>query len=74
MPHNPPLPGNPALPAIPERTLPLGAVLFVLLALLLLPGPVLFIAGCAAAIGCGITVADWRRAPDAPPLNGPWSA
>jgi hypothetical protein len=71
---NPTLPSLPSLPAIPERTLPLAATLFVVLALLLVPGPVTFIVLLAAAIGFGLTVADWRRAPDAPRLNGTWSA
>ena len=71
---NPTLPSFPGLPAMDGRTLPLAALLFVLLAGILLPGAVIFVVALSAALGFGVMVADWRRAPDAPPLHGSWSA
>jgi hypothetical protein len=67
---NPTLPSFPGLPAMDGRTLPLAALLFVIL----LPGAVIFVVALSAAVGFGVMVADWRRAPDAPPLHGSWSA
>jgi hypothetical protein len=66
---NPQLPGfavrqDPPSWALPATILTIGLVLT-----LFLPPEALFLVVLSAAIGTGITVAEWRRAPDAPQLG-----
>jgi hypothetical protein len=63
------IPGAPVAQALPAWAMPLAAVATVLAAALLLPPEAVFVVALAAAIGLGVTVAEWRRAPDAPVLG-----
>jgi hypothetical protein len=60
---------QPAAPALPSSALAAAALATVLVAALLLPAAAAFVVVLAAAIGAGVTVAEWRHAPDAPHLR-----
>jgi hypothetical protein len=62
------LPHFAGLQALPGRALPVTLAAIGLVLILFLPAEAIFLVALTAAIGTGISVADWRRAPDAPLL------